>query len=176
MAESLSYSLENLNNENAILRLDDSLVKLEKVSDVRAQALRNLGVNNIRDLLYYFPVKYLDLSKVYNIAQAQSGFSCTISAEIYEIKQKEPKPGLSLIEITLVDKTGTLIVSVFRQKWLADKLKKGDYVAVSGKLEFNYGFKRMTNPSINLIDQPSDVSKYAKVVPIYRSNKNISSS
>ncbi len=122
------------------------------VSPKRATGLRKLGIEQVRDLVTHYPHRYLDMSRVYTIAQAPIGASCTLKAQIHDIKLKKPKRNLTLVEITLVDSTGTLIVTAFRQPWLMDSLKAGQTVAVSGKVEFGYGFKRMTNPYIEVLE------------------------
>lgn len=112
------------------------------------------------------------MSKVCNIAASQIGNSCTISGVIYDIKLKRPKRNLSLVEISIQDKTGILIVTVFRQPWLADRLKVGEYIAVAGKVTFDYGFKRMTNPFIEpLGDTPAEVT--GSVIPVHGATTKI---
>ena len=48
----------------------------------------------------------------------------------------------------MVDATGVLMVTCFRQPWLKDQLKPGMGIAVAGKVEFDYGFKRMVNSPV----------------------------
>lgn len=149
---------------------------MPQVSDARSEALAQLGVRTIRDLLYLFPERYIDMSEVSTILDAKVGFNYTISATVHSIEEKEPKPGLKLIEITLTDTTGTLIATAFNQKWLLDTVKPNDKVAVSGKVEFNYGFKRITNPFIHVLDDESSSEDIAKVISIHPSNEKISAS
>ena len=149
---------------------------MPQVSDVRGSALAQMGVTTLRNLLNLFPERYIDMSEVSNILNAKIGFNYTISATIHSVEEKEPKPGLKLIEITLVDDSGTLIATVFNQSWLLDTLKPNDKVAVGGKVEFNYGFKRMTNPFIHVLDDEASQNNLSNVVSIHPSNENISSS
>ena len=124
------------------------------VSPARERALAALGVRTVRDLLAHYPRRYIDLSAVETVATARIGSSCTIEGVVHDVKLKRPRPKLSLVEIGLVDRTGVLIVTAFRQPWLADRLKAGMRVAVAGKVEFNYGFKRMTNPFLEVVEEP----------------------
>ena len=149
---------------------------MPQVSDARSEALAALGVKSIRDLLYLFPQRYIDMSEVSTILDAKIGFNYTITAVVHSVEEKEPKPGLKLIEITLTDETGTLIATAFNQKWLLDTLKPNNKVAVAGKVEFNYGFKRITNPFIHVLDDNSPSDYIGKVIPVHPSNEKISSS
>lgn len=135
----------------ATLALDESVTRVHLVSPARAKALELLGIRTVRDLVTHFPRRYIDLSCKETVASASIGQQCTIQGIIHDIKLKRPKPRLGLVEITLTDGTGTLMITAFRQPWLMDSLSAGMQVAVAGKLEFNYGFKRMTNPFIEAI-------------------------
>lgn len=175
MDDDISNSSSNSRFSNNNLKLDLPLTKLPQVSDTRANALISLGINNIRDLINYFPQSYIDLSTVSTISEAKIGFNYTIKAKVYKLEEKEPKPGVKLVEITLTDQTGTLICAAFRQKWLLDTLNVNDEVAVAGKLEFNFGFKRMTNPFIYTLQDGDDFSELPKIIPVYSHNEKISS-
>ncbi len=143
------------------------------MSPARARALEALGVRTVRDLVTHFPRRYIDLSRRETVASAVIGEQCTIEGSVHEIKLKRPKPKLPLVEITLVDGTGTLMVTAFRQPWLMDQLKVGMRVAVAGKLEFNYGFKRMTNPFIEAIDG-GDGQAAGMVIPVHPATEKLS--
>lgn len=152
MSEKSQHS-EPVDRLAATLVLDEPVERVRLVSPARARALARLGIGSVRDLLTHFPRRYVDLSSKKQIAQARIGEQCTIEGSVHEVKLKRPKPKLSLTEITLVDGTGTLIVTCFRQPWLADQLAAGMRVAVAGKVEFNYGFKRMTNPYLEKLEE-----------------------
>lgn len=174
MADSISYAINNTNS-SANLKLDNPLKELPQVSDARSNALANLGINNIRQLINYFPRTYIDLSKVSTILDSKIGFNYTISATVHSVEEKEPKPGMKLIEITICDETGTLIATAFNQNWLLDTVKPQDKIAISGKVEFSYGFKRMTNPFIYVLDDKNSLDDIEKIIPIYNASEKISS-
>ena len=150
----------------ATLALDAPVTSVRMVSPKRATALGKLDIATVRDLLSNYPHRYIDMSQVSTIAGARIGQSCTMRANVYEVKLKKPKPRLALTEVTLVDGTGTLIVTAFRQPWLADQLKAGMTVAVSGTVEFNYGFKRMTNPYIEVLED-GGADFHGMIIPVH---------
>ena len=152
----------------ATLAFDAPVTTVRMVSPKRAQALRKLGISTVRDLVSNYPRRYIDMSNVQTIAQARIGEQCTIKAQVHEVKLKRPKPRLALAEVTVVDSTGTLIITAFRQPWLADQLKHGMAVAISGKVEFNFGFKRMTNPYIEALEGAGE-DFHGMIVPVHPS-------
>lgn len=160
----------------ATLALDESVGRVRLVSPARARALEALGIRTVRDLVTHFPRRYIDLSRKETVASARIGEQCTIEGTVHEIKLKRPKPKLALVEVTLVDGTGTLMVTAFRQPWLMDSLRAGMRVAVAGKLEFNYGFKRMTNPFIEAVDGGATPQGGAcgMVIPVHPATEKLS--
>lgn len=161
-----------LDRTRATLALDEPVTKVRMVSPKRAQALGKLGISTVRDLLCNYPRRYIDMSRVSTITGARIGDTCTIRAVVYEAKLKRPRPNLPLTEITLTDETGTLVVTAFRQPWLADQLKHGMVVAISGKVEFNYGFKRMVNPYIEVLED-GGAGFHGMIVPVHPSTGTV---
>lgn len=160
-----------IDREKATLSLDEPVSRVRLVSPARAAALEKLGVRTLRDLLTHFPRSYIDLSQVETCGTARIGEVCTIRGTVHEIKLKKPRYNLKLVEIALVDGTGILIVTCFRQPWLMDQVKVGDAVAVSGKVTFDYGYKRMTNPFIEVIGEGEEVT--GSVVPVHPATEKL---
>ena len=157
----------------ATLALDESVGRVRLVSPARARALEALGVRTVRDLVTHFPRRYIDLSRRETVASAAIGEQCTVEGTVHEIKLKRPKPKLPLVEITLVDGTGTLMVTAFRQPWLMDQVRAGMRIAVAGKLEFNYGFKRMTNPYLEALEGAEGAAA-GMVIPVHPATEKLS--
>ena len=158
---------------HATLALDAPVSSVKQVSPARAQALaRAMGVATVRDLLQCYPLRYVDMSKVVTAQSAQIGTRCTLAAQVYEVKLKRIRSKLTLTEVSLVDETGLIIASCFNQPWLSEKITKGDLVVVSGKVEFSYGFKRMTNPLIEKHEPGEEV--WGKFLPIHPATSKIS--
>lgn len=155
---------------SATLAFDAPVSRVKLVSPARAKALEKIGVQSVRDMLAHYPRRYVDLSQKRSIREARIGEQCTIEGVIHEIKLKKPRPSLSLVEITLVDGTGTMMVTMFRQPWLMDSLKPQARIAVAGKLEFNYGFKRMTNP---YLEEIGEGSVEGMIIPVHPATDKI---
>ncbi|WP_245874462.1 ATP-dependent DNA helicase RecG [Raoultibacter massiliensis] len=156
----------------ATLAFDEPVSRVRLVSPMRAGALDKLGVRTIRDLLTHFPRRYIDMSRIADVARAPIGEMVTIAGTVHEIKLKKPKPKFSLVEIALTDQSGVLMITCFRQPWLMDQIEKGDRLAVSGKLEFNYGFKRMTNPFIEEVGDSFD-EKTGRIIAVHPATEKI---
>ena len=156
----------------ATLSLDELVIRVNQVSAGRANALAKLGIRTVRDLLVHYPRRYIDLSARETVASSRIGQMCTIEGVVHEVKLKRPRPSLSLTEVSVTDSTGVLIATAFRQPWLANQLKRGDSVAVAGKIEFNYGFKRMTNPHFLSLDS-EDAAARGLIIPVHPAGEGL---
>ena len=166
-------AVDIVDRTSATMCLDKPVSTVKGVSDRRAKALAKMGIRTVRDMLQNYPRRYVDLSKVETVRTAVIGEQCTIMGRIHEMKLKRPKQNLVLVEITLVDETGTLLVTAFRQPWLMDTLAKDMMIAVAGKVEFDYGFKRMTNPFIESLDADHE-GGVGMIVPVHPACNEIS--
>ncbi len=155
----------------ATLSLEEPVSRVKGVSPARAQILARMGIGTVRDLLCHFPRRYLDLTSCRSVRDARIGEPCTIQGTIHDIKLKRPRPRLPLVEISLFDGTGILVVTMFHQPWLMDRLKKDQKLAVAGKVEFSYGFKRMTNPFLEELGETTEFA--GKVIPIHPATEKL---
>lgn len=156
--------------------LSDSVSRLRYVSDARAEALEHLGISTVRDLLLHVPRRYLDFTDVTQIAYADVGTQATIVGTVDKVSVPRTRSRVNIVELTVIDDTGVLVATFFRQPWLAQQIKVGDSVALSGTVTFDYGFKRMKAPFMELLDSPQDVSGYARVLPVHAVGEGITAS
>lgn len=151
----------------ATLSLEESVSRLPQVSTARMRSLSKLGIQTIGDLVTHYPRRYMDLTRLAKCATASIGQTCTIYARVHDVKLKRPRYNLAIVEITIADETGSMIISVFHQPWLKDRLKADDMLMVAGKVEFNYGFMRMTNPFLEIVDEASTDIRRGRIIPVH---------
>lgn len=141
--------------------LADDVRSLRYVSGARAEALARRGITRARDLLYHFPARYLDFSKTVSIAYADLGQTVTVVGTVDKVKVKHPKPRLSLVEVYVLDQTGVIEAVFFKQPWIANQIHEGDTLALSGKVDFAYGFKQLKTPFFEVLFSAEDVQAAA---------------
>ena len=146
--------------------LDEDIGRLKYVFGAREEALRRLGIKRVGDLLMHAPRRYLDFTHAYTIEQAPLGAVCTVVATVDRVREKRPKPRLSVVEVSLLDETGVMQVAFFKQPWIAQQLKAGDRLAVMGKVEFSYGFKQMSSPHYEKLDEREAAGSILPVHPV----------
>ena len=150
--------------------LHEDVSRLKYVSGAREEALRRLGIESVGDLLCHIPRRYLDFTHAVDIESAPIGSVSTIVGTVDRVSEKRPRPRLVITEVFLVDETGVLQVAFFKQPWLSRDIKRGDRLAVMGKVEFAYGFKQMSAPLFERLD----ANRAAGIVPVHPVSEGIS--
>ena len=112
--------------------MTDDVSRLRYVSGARRSAVERLGIRSVRDLLLHIPHRYLDFTHVTDIAHADVGQEATVVATVDKVTLKRPRPRMQVVEVYLLDDTGVIEATFFRQPWIAEQLSQGDVVALSG--------------------------------------------
>ena len=131
-----------------------------------------LGINDIHDLIYNFPKRYEDYSKVANISEIIPG-KVTLKGQIKQATGRYVRRGLHITEAILSDDTGSVRLVWFNQPYRAKALVPGRDYFVSGTFELSNRRLSIMNPSVELSsDFPANT---ARILPVYKLTKGITS-
>lgn len=144
--------------------LQAPVTRLTGVGDKNSDSFRRLGLHTIGDLLWYFPRRYVDYSMVKPINRLGYGETVTILASVEQTATRRTKRG-SITEVTVSDGSGTLLVSFFNQPWIESRFRKGQYLALSGKIGQFLGRLTMSMPEWEFLDRQQ--IRTGGIVPIY---------
>ena len=158
--------------KEAHLELDSPVTCVTGCAASRAQALEKLGIRTVRDLVTWYPHRYIDLTQVVSCAEASIGQVVTVSGRLEGVRQKQPRGNLHIIEACVVDSSGSMGLVWFRQPWLINKLHPGDTIAATGKVAFSYGMKQISSPVIEVLSGEDAQPKLA-MVPVHRATDAI---
>lgn len=134
--------------------LDQDIKFLPGVGPKRAEILfRELKIKTFKDLIYYFPYKYIDRTKIYRIAELHAQMPyIQIRGKIrsVEITGTGPKERLTA---KFSDATGEIELVWFKGvKWQKDNLKTNVEYIVFGKPSVFGGRVSVTHPEIEPAD------------------------
>lgn len=147
-----------------------SLTVLKGIGPSLAKTFASIGINNVHDLLHYFPRTYHDYSVVTPVKNAVPGM-VTLRAEVKQAKGRYARRGLHVTEAVASDETGSIRLVWFNQPYRAEALKPHQQYFITGKLEFRAGRYAVTNPGVELVsDMPVHT---ARIVPVYREAKGV---
>ncbi len=169
------------------MELEDKIESHFRLGEATEKALNKLNLKTIRDLLFYFPNRYSEISQIRNITTLEEGEIVTILGKISGLStQKGFRSKIPMSKATLSDLTGSINIVWFHQPYLAKMIKNGGTVRVTGKVSRSktYGLT-LTNPEIkNESFLPIDIndSLFSKDqnnlqygYPIYHETKGITS-
>jgi len=127
--------------------------------------LSRLGVNSVRDMLYFFPRRYLDFSRRKTISQLEVGKEQTIFANVWEARIAMLGNRRST-EAIVGDETGNVRAVWFNQPYLARQFHTNSTIVLSGRVsEFNY-VKVFENPEWEILED-KELIHTGRLVPIY---------
>src|SRR3972149_1893840 len=152
--------------------------QVAKIGPVYQKRLKKIGVQTIRDLLFHFPYRYDDFSKITPISQTKIGGSYCIQGEILENKApKAWKKRFGLTEAVVKDDSGAVKVLWFGQSYLIDTLKKGDFLCLAGRITEGKKGVYMASPiQEKMYDQNlSNLIHTGRIVPVYPETERLSS-
>ncbi|MDP2709354.1 MAG: ATP-dependent DNA helicase RecG [bacterium] len=156
-----------------MLTLETDIININRVGASTAKKLEKLGVATARDLLFYFPFRYDDFSRVTPIAGLQAGASANVVGQIELLQNKRsPRRRLNITEAIVSDGTETLKVIWFNQPFIARLLKAGDRVSLAGKVEDDYGGLMMNSPAYEKINYGQAIHTQG-LVPNYHLTANL---
>lgn len=154
--------------------LTTPLTALQRIGTVRASQLRRLGLETVRDLLFYFPFRYDDFRTTVRIADLKAGDTTTIVGELQLIQNKRsPRRRMYITEALVNDGSEMLRVIWFNQPFLTRNLKVGDTLSLAGRVSEDYGGIFMNSPVYEKVHTGHALHTQG-LVPIYHLTASIS--
>jgi ATP-dependent DNA helicase RecG len=150
------------------MELNDSLSVLPLGKPKLLKTIQeSMGLQNIQDLLLYFPSRYLDFSKFTNIQDLEPGEVVTVRGIVKSIAARFSfHTRSSLAEAVISDQTGSIKVVWFNQGYVAKSLRNGDEVLLSGKVASYKNILQLTNPIYEKLT--AEHIHTGRLVPVYK--------
>ena len=165
---------------------------IKGVGPKRAGLLNRLGINNVRDALYYFPYRYENRTNIFKISELNYGQIQTVCGSVVFAEIIKPRGRkLKIFEMTVNDGSGLLKAKWFNQPFMKRNFKIGDEVLLYGVVKRNpyrgIGFQ-MDNPEYEIISTADTSEKgesrtlspeetlihMNRIVPVYRVTSGLS--
>lgn len=154
------------------MTLETSIEYVKGIGPEKAKLIKTvLGISTVEDLLNFFPIRYLDKSKVHKIGEL-SDLTTDVQLKgritnIQEIQTGKTKR----LSARFNDDTGSMDLVWFQySKWLKEQLPVNKEVFIFGKINvFNHQFS-MPHPEIE-VEEKKDTEK--RLRPIYPSSEKL---
>lgn len=151
------------------MSLDDSVMYLKGVGPKRAELLKKLGIETVRELIYHIPRSYIDFTSPVPIAEALLEEMNVIKVRVY--KKRAPdliRKNMKIFRVICTDGANDITIVIYNSQYLYNSLKEDcDYI-LYGKVTGNLISKEMSSPMI------LEASSEDRILPIYPLTAGIS--
>ena len=164
--------------------LSDPIQYLSGVGPKRAESFSEIGLTQIEHLLFYFPVKYLDRSRIIEVDKLLqfviNGYEGEItivaqvdSTELIRYRNKQ------IFKVQFSDAKGRFECVWFKGiNYFKSAFHKGDYYAISGKPTLSrYGNLQFVHPDFDKFteNESNEYISTGKIIPFYTIPKELKS-
>lgn len=151
------------------------LRSIPKITPKYLKPLERLGLTTVEDLLFYFPFRYEDFSKIVPISEEFLNQTVTVRGIIVKSKLTRIfRRRMSIAEITIRDENNIPLKAVwFNQPYIHENLKEGVAVRLSGKIILNKKLLSMSNPSWERATR--EITNTGAIIPVYSETRGITS-
>ncbi len=139
------------------------------VGEKRAELFAKLGVSDADALLRFYPRTYEDWSNPDEIFFAPLNTDCCIRATVEtEVRERKIRRNLVIYYFRVGDASGYMNVTLFNNKYLADRIQKGREYLFYGKITGSHAGREMSSPSIKPVGSN-------RIRPIYSATEGLTS-
>ncbi len=136
--------------------------RLKGVGEKKLASLREVGVENVLDLLTTYPRRWVDRTNECRVSDLQAGQEALVLVAVRSVTKRVGRNRRSIVEAVVGDGSGRFHVVFFNQPWREKQLREGLQIALFGKPEVFRGGLQMTNPIVDMIGD-----RTGRIVPIY---------
>jgi len=141
------------------------LKNLTRIGQVTAGRLANLGLKTVKDLLFYFPMRYDDYTEIVKIKDLTLEKNCTVQVTVEKINNFVTKYKRQKITTAYVsDGAGKLKIVWFNQPFLINQIQPQDKISLAGKAEIDGFSLVMKSPQW---ERTGNNLHTGRLVPVY---------
>ncbi|MBM3692229.1 MAG: ATP-dependent DNA helicase RecG [Actinobacteria bacterium] len=141
---------------------------LKQVGPRSADRLEGMGIATVGDLLTHYPRRYHDRRNRQEIGALEAGEEATVAGRVQRVAGRRTRNGRAMVEVDVSDGSSSLRCVFFNQAWRERQLPVGTEAAVFGKVEHYRGRVQMTNPVVDVLEEPGAPGAATGVlVPVY---------
>jgi ATP-dependent DNA helicase RecG len=139
---------------------------LKGVGPQRGELLAKLGLHYARDLLFFFPRNYEDMSELRDIEQLEEEKECSVVGHVEDVDLRSTQPGKCIVGVLIKQGTKYLRGLWFNQPFIRDKFQPGRRVMFSGTPKLQGVRWEMVHPKIAFLGDDEDVPA-GRILPVY---------
>ena len=160
------------------MQLTDSINKVRGVGVKKAAAFARLGICTVYDLLTYYPRTYEDQSHTTPINRLRPGERSTVLGIIQSVTERPTRRrSFTVLTAMVGDGTGYVQAVWFNQRFLKSKLREGQRILLSGKVDYAYNTRGQLAisgiTSFEILGTQDAPEEYLGILPIYGATEGL---
>src|SRR5882672_4698651 len=120
-------------SQKPAIELNTPVQFLKGCGQRRAELLARLGIATARDLLFFFPRDYQDLTDLRSVDQLEEGPLVSVLGTVEEIELADRGQGRSILGVLVRQDASFLRAVWFNQPFLREKYRRGQTLLLSGR-------------------------------------------
>ena len=149
--------------------LEQDIRYLKGVGPQRADVLAEVGVSTVRDLLQYYPRRYLDRSSVTPISRLDDEAQSVTVVGIIRVAGVVGGRTGNRFELVVQDDSGATMKCVWFRgtTWISKVFQNGERVAFHGKPQRYGGSFSMSHPDFDKLDAEGPALETGRIISLY---------
>lgn len=132
---------------------DTSITALKGVGEKTQKLFAKLNIRTIGDLLAAYPRDYELFHEPVKIERAAPGEICAVYGAVCGIPNEKRVRNLSILNVTVSDGSGNLLLTFFNMPFLKKTLRQGGYYIFRGRIQSRGAFKLIEQPKIYSVEE-----------------------
>ncbi|MBR4411563.1 MAG: ATP-dependent DNA helicase RecG, partial [Firmicutes bacterium] len=154
------------------MELKSPVSGVKGIGPKKTELLSRLKIHTIEDLLYFFPRKYEDRTRVWTIMEAPFDRDVLICGRVVSKKLPgNPYLKKAPMRVVVEDNTGAVELVFFNARYIAGQFQVGEEYTLFGKITLNKGKRQMAHPEFHRTGEKDDVRG---ILPVYPLTEGIS--
>jgi ATP-dependent DNA helicase RecG len=159
-----------------MITLKTELQRIRGLSPSFLSKLGKLGILSVRDLLFHFPVRYEDFSRIIPIADLEMRQTATVEGIVKAVSSRKSwRRNIVVVEAMISDESGAVRAVWFNQPYLAKILRPGLRVNFAGKVASGPDGIYLSNPSYEPVRNDGVLRHTAGLIPVYPETRGLTS-
>lgn len=153
--------------------LNTSIRYLKGIGPEREKSFKELDIKTIDDLIYYFPGRYQDRTKLVPILRLEPGYFHLFRAKVLSKTEFKGFRRKHILKVLVSDNTASVLCVWFNQSYLSSYFQNGKEAFFYGRVTRYEGTLQITSPEFEFIED-NKIDYRNGIVPVYPLKEELS--
>ncbi len=139
---------------------DTLVTELKGIGEKTGKLFEKLGIRTVEDLLQNYPKDYDDFREPMPISQVVPGEVCAVYGVVAGIPNEKKVRSLHILNMTVMDASGSMQLTFFNMPFLKKVLKRGGYYVFRGTVQARGASRIMEQARFYALDEYRKLTGY----------------